>query len=1092
MDDFLLQLLAELEADESRKKIDSQIANELKGKVKHLQIQAEIDPQSLKNIILQIENAVGKTITIPDFVINQKQIDKTGNQAGQILGDAFQKSSKNSLKLDSVIDKQVSELMSKYDIVGKRGSKAFEEIRQAVIEYRKELNNVNNTKIDDDPFLSIDSFANKSNIDNVTSALTKHIKVADATKDVYSGLVEYIKRVNNSGTKIQLPDTVKQEYGDDFSSMRSTVGKAFTTGKGIDFESFVTELNNELGNVIDLSHGAESAFEDLVEKLRIGRGENFLSGNDLIDSGLLNLNEMEKDVTSAINLIENEEQKLAQASANATAEVVQNEEKKQEAIQETVKLYSELATFNKQFKENGITTVNNDGVVEMEKSLEKVRDIYSEFGKVTIKNEMTDLANGTEQFRVSIEQSNGELKRTESFLMKLSDDGKSFVFADDMIKSSESVVRHLNEQKEATDKVVLAQEKAERELQAQKDVFHKKNLTAIDYEIQKREEEARIFSAMLKAQMQEEQKLTNKVDKIQFSLDTDEYDSKVNNLISRTQQWTDENGNARISTINLEKSLDELQNAYEDLSKNNTVKNQQVLIEKEKEFEIQIKSVTSEVRTMNAEIAKSSAVNSLHNQVADFMSKNGKTVKRFGSELKDIYNKTAQGAKLNKTELAELKQKLADTIVEARKMGVLGKTGFQTLKEGISSFTSWLSASGMVMTVISKGKEGLSTVKELDTALVDLHKTADMTTQQMEDFYYSSNDVAKQMGVTTQEIIEQSAAWSRLGFSSAEAATKMAQLSSKFASISPGMSTDQAQSGMVSIIKAWGLDVDEVEREVMDNINTLGNNFAESNLDIIEGMQRSAAALAATGTSYQDAFALFTGAQEILQNAEVGGRALRSVTMRMHGYSENAEDGLMEVDEELKNITGELINLTKTAEHSQGVSMFKEGSNTEFKSLVEYFGEINDIWDEMSQKQQNDFLDKAFGKNQAQAGASIIQNYDSVTAAIEAMENAAGSSEREMSIIMDSVDYKLNKLKETGTGIAQNLFGREEMKSVIDALTKVGEAFDWLTDKIGLFGTLGAGAGIFAGFKNIGKFVRAYNFKSYNNCFKCFEYALHA
>ncbi len=143
------------------------------------------------------------------------------------------------------------------------------------------------------------------------------------------------------------------------------------------------------------------------------------------------------------------------------------------------------------------------------------------------------------------------------------------------------------------------------------------------------------------------------------------------------------------------------------------------------------------------------------------------------------------------------------------------------------------------------------------------------------------------------------------------------------------------------------------------------NKFAESNIDLVNGMKRSAAALAATGTTYQDAFALFTGAQEVVQNAEVTGRALRSISMRMHGYSESSEDGLMEVDEELKNITGDLIDLTKTAEHSQGVSIFKEGSSTEFKSLVEYFGEINKIWDEMSQVQQNAFLDKAFGKNQA-------------------------------------------------------------------------------------------------------------------------------
>lgn len=291
----------------------------------------------------------------------------------------------------------------------------------------------------------------------------------------------------------------------------------------------------------------------------------------------------------------------------------------------------------------------------------------------------------------------------------------------------------------------------------------------------------------------------------------------------------------------------------------------------------------------------------------------------------------------------------------------------------------------------------------------------------------------------------------------------MAKLSSQFASISPGMTVNEAQEGLVSIIKTWGINVDDVEREVMDNINQLGNRFAESNIDLVNGMKRAAAALAATGTTYQEAFALFTGAQEVLQNAEVGGRALRSVSMRIRGYSESSEDGLEEADEELKNITGDLIDLTKTAEHSQGVSIFKEGSSTEFKSLVDYFGEIKSIWSEMSQKQQNDFLNKAFGKNQAQAGAALIQNYEAIANAMKAMENAAGSSDREMGIITESLDYKLNRLKETwGTGIAQNLFEREDMKSLLDFLTKLGEGFDSLTSKLGLFGTIGVGAGVFS------------------------------
>lgn len=267
--------------------------------------------------------------------------------------------------------------------------------------------------------------------------------------------------------------------------------------------------------------------------------------------------------------------------------------------------------------------------------------------------------------------------------------------------------------------------------------------------------------------------------------------------------------------------------------------------------------------------------------------------------------------------------------------------------------------------IINAGREGINVIRELDTALVDLKKTTSMTSNELNQFYIDANESAKEYGVTTQEIIDQASSWSRLGYSSKEESTMMAELSSKFAAISPEMDAEQAQSGMVSIMKAWGIEVEQAEDEIISKINSLGNNFALSNADLVEGMQRSAAALAATGTTWTDAFALFTGAQEVLQNSEVAGRALRSISMRIHGYSEDSEDGLMELDEELTNITGDLIDLTKTAEHSQGVSIFKEGSTTEFKSLVDYFGEINAIWDEMSQKQQNDFLQKAFGKTQA-------------------------------------------------------------------------------------------------------------------------------
>lgn len=297
----------------------------------------------------------------------------------------------------------------------------------------------------------------------------------------------------------------------------------------------------------------------------------------------------------------------------------------------------------------------------------------------------------------------------------------------------------------------------------------------------------------------------------------------------------------------------------------------------------------------------------------------------------------------------------------------------------------------------------------------------------------------------------------------------MAKLSSQFASISPGMDTDQAQSGLVSIMKAWSIDPDKVKSEILDPINILGNSFAESNADIVEGMKRSASALSAVGTDYKDAFALFTGAQEILQNAEVTGRALRSISMRVRGYDENSEDGFEQTSEELQNITGDLIDLTKTAEHTQGVSIFKPGSTEEFKDLVDYFGEIHDIWDEMSQKQQNDYLQKAFGKTQAQAGSALIKNFDAVRGALEKMEQSAGSADKEISTIEQSIEYKTNNLKQIWVGVAQDIADRGTLGSIIDSLSAISEGIGTVVGKLGLLKTAALAVTAALSFKNVGR-----------------------
>lgn len=439
-------------------------------------------------------------------------------------------------------------------------------------------------------------------------------------------------------------------------------------------------------------------------------------------------------------------------------------------------------------------------------------------------------------------------------------------------------------------------------------------------------------------------------------------------------------------------------------------------------------------------------------KISDYMKKNSAMSKEFKSELEGLIQKLKTlGAEADTTRIADEFFKVSQRIREA---GQEGKKFWDIVKE-----KAWYGLAGTIGTyfgfndLIQYGKQAIQTIINLDTALVDLKKTTTMSSSQLKEFYFDANNVAKQMGVSTQQIIEQASAWSRLGYNTQQTATEMAKLSSQFASISPGMDTDTAQEGLVSIMKAWSIPVEDVKEEIMSNINQLGNTMAESNQDIVDGMERSAAALAAVGTSYKDAFALFSGMQEVLQSSEKAGTSLRSVALRLRSFDESTG----EYSEDLQNITGKLIDLTKTAQHAQGVSVFKPGSTTEFKSLVDYFREIHNIWDEMSQKQQNDFLLQAFGRTQAQGGASLIKNFSAVEKALQEMEKSAGSSDREMATVEQSLEYKLNSLKETWVGTAQSIIDRGDLGIVIDGLTKISEVLGTLIDKIGLVKIAGVG-----------------------------------
>lgn len=102
-------------------------------------------------------------------------------------------------------------------------------------------------------------------------------------------------------------------------------------------------------------------------------------------------------------------------------------------------------------------------------------------------------------------------------------------------------------------------------------------------------------------------------------------------------------------------------------------------------------------------------------------------------------------------------------------------------------------------------------------------------------------------------------------------AINLAKESSILSTISPEMDIEDAQKTLVSTMKAYKIDADNVRDGISSKINEIGNNFAIDNNGIAEILKRSSAAMAAANNTLEQNIALGVAGNEIVQDpASIG------------------------------------------------------------------------------------------------------------------------------------------------------------------------------------------------------------------------------
>jgi ABC-type transporter Mla subunit MlaD len=225
------------------------------------------------------------------------------------------------------------------------------------------------------------------------------------------------------------------------------------------------------------------------------------------------------------------------------------------------------------------------------------------------------------------------------------------------------------------------------------------------------------------------------------------------------------------------------------------------------------------------------------------------------------------------------------------------KKFLNSLKHSFQNVARYIASFGSVYELFAIIKQGVSYVRDIDSALTELKKVTDETDASYAQFLQDMSKTGKVVGATVKDLTTMASEWARLGYSMQEAG-QLAQSTAVLLNVSEFDDATKASEALISTMQAFQYTADE-SGHVVDILNEVGNNYAVSSDGIATALQDSASALMEGGNNLEQAVALVAAANRVVQDPNSVGSALRTISLRLRGTSVEI---LEEMGEETDNV----------------------------------------------------------------------------------------------------------------------------------------------------------------------------------------------
>lgn len=379
------------------------------------------------------------------------------------------------------------------------------------------------------------------------------------------------------------------------------------------------------------------------------------------------------------------------------------------------------------------------------------------------------------------------------------------------------------------------------------------------------------------------------------------------------------------------------------------------------------------------------------------------------SQVDDAAREGKQGVKEFNDELSESKarsQELEHVANQVKQFFSIGNT-VQLFKRAIRS--------------------AFDTIKELDAVMTQTAVVTDFSVGDMWAQLPEYTKRANELGVSVKGAYEAATLYYQQGLDTNQVmgvsneTLKMA----KIAAIDYATATDY----MTSALRGFNMEVNEGSaKKVNDIYSQLAAKTAADTEEISIAMSKTAPLAHNAGMEIETTAALLSQMIETTREApETLGTAMKTVIAR---FQELKKDPAL-----IEPVEGEIVDANKIEGALRTIGVALRDTNGQFRDLDDVFLEISQKWNSLDTNTQRYIATIAAGSRQQSRFIAMMANYDRTMELVEYANNSAGASQKQFEKTLDSMQSKLDRLKNAWNEFTMGLANNSVIKTIVDLLT---------------------------------------------------------